>query len=173
MENPESAVQALHTQTQSFLDQQLKDLGWELNELEVQLNKLRAHLNEVEKKGLEATSAIRAQKHKVNELRQKVKKHHLLLAEIDPHTAPHEYQRLNQERDTLESELANALHELEQRREAYDQTLAEEDNLIHREWELEQELNQKRARYLRLLDQVSQLAQAIERRVREMRAKHF
>ncbi|MFN3920470.1 MAG: hypothetical protein ACK4JF_09335 [Methylohalobius sp.] len=173
MENAETALQAIQTQTQSFLNQQLKDLSWELNELELKLNKLRAYLNEVEKKGLEATSAIRAQKHKVNELRQKVKKHNLLLAKIDPHLAPHEYQRLSQERDALEGELAKALHELEQRREAYDQILAEEDNLTHREWELEQELSEKRTRYEKLLYQLSQLAQTMERHVREMRAKHF
>lgn len=173
METTEKSLEQLQAQVHPFLDRQLKDIGWELNELELQLNKLRAHLNDVEKKGIEATSAIRAQKHKANELRQKVKKHHQLLAQIDPHLAPHEYQRLSQERDTLAGELAAALHELENRREAYDQILAEEDSLIHREWELEQELSEKRTRYERLLNQVSQLAQTIERRVRDLKAKHF
>ncbi len=169
----ESALQSLSSQTRSFLDQQLKDLAWDLSELEVQLANLRAQLNEVEKKRLEATSAIRAQKHKANELRQKVKKHNLLLAELDPKLSPHEYQRLSQERDVLASELASALQRLEELREAYDQVIEEEDRLLHREWELEQELNAKRARYLRLLDEVSQLAQSLQRRVQEIKAKHF
>ncbi|GAB6067842.1 hypothetical protein JCM13664_11610 [Methylothermus subterraneus] len=173
MENPESTLQTLRAQTQSFLDRQLKDLSFELSELELQLHKLRAHLNEVEKKGIEATSAIRAQKHKVNELRHKLKKHHQLLTELDPQLAPHEYQRLSQERDASEAALAQALHELETLRERYDQVLAEEDTLIHREWELEQEIHTKRERYLHLLNQLLQLAQTLERRAREYKAKHF
>ncbi len=171
MENAESTFQNLSAQTQSFLDRQLKDFAWDLSELEVQLTRLRAQLNEVEKKGLEITSNIREQKHKLNELRHKIKKHNLLLAEIDPNISPHEYQRLSQARDTLESELTACLHRLEELRATYDQILAEEDILLHQEWELEQKLNAERARYLRLLDQVARLAQSMERRVREIKAK--
>ncbi len=155
------------------LEQALAQTDQKLKQLEQELDKVRGELSDVELKGLELARAIRQQRHRLNELRHKVKKHDKLLAEIDPDSVPREYRRVSEERDEYEMAIGHAVRELERLREQYDELVERETRLLTREWELEQEYDHLKERYDKLLKQISRLARALERKVRDIRAKFY
>ncbi len=144
-----------------------------LDELQGQLRAVRERLAAVEARALDLGRDMRHQRHALNELRQKLKKHDALLREIDPERAPREYERLVQDREDLRVKLERAGQALETLHAQYEQALEEELRLLGEEWELEQELDHLRARYETLLKRIARLAQGLERRVRDARARHF
>ena len=170
-----SAAAALDTIQEHIqpLEQQLDTVSQNLERLEKAIDDVRTELTEIELKGLELNRAIRQQRHELNELRHKVKKHGKLLAEIEPQSAPREYRRISEERDHFEMQIVQAVRRLEELREQYDDLVDKETTLFGREWELEQEYRELKERYDILLRQISRLAQALERKVRDIRAKYY
>lgn len=169
-QSAEAALREAQTRTRAF-ERALERSDRELRNLRAALRKVGAELEAVEQQVVDLAHRISELRREANALRQKIKKHYKLLRETKPGLAPARRRTLARDLTRLRDRLAKVEAQIEKLEARYEEAVAAEAELIGREVELERQVDTARARQEALLKEALRLADALGRRVRDLRAR--